>query len=525
MRPAAATALWNRGKSAGQVVIAAGGSPVHLSAAVRGISPGDLVLFDGGAAASPALAVVTGVTEVLWTVPYPAGAAPTPPSIVVPHTALALTIAAPDAAVLTGVADPSTVTVRYAFKDAGTIIAVPAQSLPSLPATLGVPASYVPPPLTSTAFLVDAGGAGIMVTFSAAGPGQLTVIGAGTPAATIGTPLAVPLRLLLDLVPVARGTTVSGEVLGTASAALSGQSFTLAKSPLTYLAGGGSPAAQLAVYVAGVAWQQVPSFYGQPAGAEVYVVTRSADQSVTTITFGDGANGARPSGTVIASYRYGSGAASPPAGRLTTISSPQTNLASVQNPVAVSPGVDPQSPDDVRADAPASVFTFGRAISAVDYEVVAAQAPGVARVAAYWNFDKGQQRTLVSVYVGDDDDAVAAAQAALTGSDDPNRPVSVLAATPVDVGLACVLEVAADRQGPDVVAAATAAVFALFSPASMGIGRRLYRSAIDAALTVPGVVAVHDLTVTNGAAVLDEVFDPGAGSFFALPPANVSITG
>ncbi len=78
MRPAAATALWNRGTSGSQVVIAAHGSPVHLSAAVRGISPGDLVLFDGGAAASSALAVVAGVTEALWTVPYPAGGRPRP---------------------------------------------------------------------------------------------------------------------------------------------------------------------------------------------------------------------------------------------------------------------------------------------------------------------------------------------------------------------------------------------------------------------------------------------------------------
>ncbi len=458
--------------------------------------------------------------------------APTPPGIVVAHTALALTLAASDAGVLTGVSDPSTVTVRYAFKDAGTIIAVPAQSLPSLPATLGVPASYAPPPKACTAFLADSAGAGILVSVSAAGPGQLTVLDAATPAATVSTQLAVPLQLLLDLVPVARGTTVSGEVLGTANAAVPGQSFTLAKSPLTYLAGGDSPVAQLTVYVGGAAWLQVPSFYGQPAGAQVYVVARSADQAVTTLTFGDGINGARPAGAVVASYRYGSGAASPPAGRLTTISQPQPNLASAQNPVAVSPGADPQSPGDVRADAPASVFTFGRAISAVDYEVVAAQAPGVARVTAYWNFDQARQRSLVSVYVGDDDAAVAAAQAALAGSDDPNRPVSVLAAAPVDVGLSCKLEIAAGRVTTDVVAAATAAVSGLFSPASMGIGRRLYRSAVDAALSVPGVIAVHDLTVTTAVEVLglslelplDQIFDPGIGSFFALPPGNVSIT-
>ena len=252
-------------------------------------------------------------------------------------------------------------------------------------------------------------------------------------------------------------------------------------------------------------------------------------------------NGARlPSGTgnVVANYRYGSGAASPPAGRLTTISQPQPNLASVQNPVAVSGGQDPQAAADVRTDAPASVFTFGRTVSAVDYEVIAAQAPGVSRVTAYWTFDGAEQRTVVTLYVGDDQAAVTAAAAALAGSDDPNRPVQVLAATPLSLSLSCTLVVAADRQVPAVVAAATAAISGgaggLFSPASMGIGKRVYRSAIDAALTVPGVLAVHNLDVIWPRSLgrfgllerrLDEFFDPGEGSFFDLPAASISIVG
>ena len=183
----------------------------------------------------------------------------------------------------------------------------------------------------------------------------------------------MPLQLLLDLVPVSRGTTVTGEVLGSGNAALASQSFTLSKSPLTYLASGSGPVSTLTVYVNGIEWQEVPSFYGQAAGARVFVVSRSPDQTVTTVTFGDGVNGARltsGTGNVTATYRYGSGAASPPAGRLTTIM-----------PAAAEPGVHPEPcgrcpaartrrrPSDVRADAPASVLTFGRAISATDYEV------------------------------------------------------------------------------------------------------------------------------------------------------------
>ena len=578
MRPSATAALWTNQTVAGdQVVEAAGaGLVVHLSAAVRAISPGDTVLFDGGTGAS-ALAVVASVSDLFLAVPYPPGfSSPAnplnPPDIAVAHTQLTLTLADEDAAVLNAAQNGGSlgsVTVRYGFRDVGQIIPAPAPSLNALPAApVTVPASYTPPAGGTIAFLTGATGAGILVTVNGAGQGQVTLGGAGSPPAAITTPLPAPLQLLLGLVPVSRGTSVPGEVLGSGNATLINQSFTLAKSPLTYLASGGGPVAALAVYVDGVEWTQVPSFYGQAADATVYVVSRSPDQSVTTVTFGDGVNGARltsGTGNVVAAYRYGSGAASPPAGRLTTISQPQPNLASIQNPVAVSGGADPQGPDDVRANAPASVFTFGRAISALDYEVVAAQAPGVARVAASWTFDGTQQRPLVTVYVGDDQAAAAAAAAALAGADDPNRPVSVLAATAVTLRLSCTLVVAADRQAATVTTAVTAALSdpasGLFSPAQMRIGQRLYRSAVDAALMQPGVTAVRDLTVAEtvplplrgpvgpfvpvpGGLVptrpvsvrlvsvglvprgqlLGEFLDPGAGAFFELPPGSISIT-
>jgi Baseplate J-like protein len=549
VRPTAAAALWNQaasGTNGDQVVITQVDNTmltVHLAAAVRAISAGDMILFEGGARSPLALAVVSSVCDVLWAVPYPVlpgvSSPPNPPDIAIAHTQLTLTIDSADAAVLLSAQDQNalgSVTVRYGFRDVGQIIPVPAPTLKSLPAIVTVPASYVPPDGGAIALLQDAAGAGVLVTVSPAGQGQVALTGAGIPPATITTPLPVPVRLLLDIVPVSRGTTVTNEVLGSGNAALANQSFTLSKSPLTYLAVGNGAVAALAVYVDGIQWQQIPGLYGQAATARVFVVSRSPDQTVTTVTFGDGVNGARlPSGTgnVVATYRYGSGAASPPSGRLTTISQPQPNLGSIQNPVAVSGGADPQSADDVRANAPASVFTFGRAISAVDYEVVASQAPGVSRVAAYWTFDGTEQRTLVTVYVGDDEAAVAAASAALAGAEDPNRPVSVRGATPVELALSCTLLVASDRQVPAVVAAAASAISdpsdGLFSPARMGIGQRLYRSAIDAALMVPGVAAVRRLAVTRPGPILApedfEFSDPGKGSFFDLPPGNVSIVG
>ena len=96
-------------------------------------------------------------------------------------------------------------------------------------------------------------------------------------------------------------------------------------------------------------------------------------------SFGDGVNGARlPTGVnnVVATYRIGAGAASPPAGKLTVIAQSYPGLRSVLNPVAVGGGADPDPPDQIRRYAPRSVLTFGRAVSVFDYEALAAQAPG-----------------------------------------------------------------------------------------------------------------------------------------------------
>ena len=525
------------GPNTNQSVCPADKTYINLSATVRAIKRGDLVYLDGATASPSLLGVVNTATDQLAKIPFPQKLTPQPPDLIAPYTALDLATA--DPATLAGLHPDTTITARYGFRDVGTVMANPVATLPALPATVIVPTGFTLPAGVSTALLEDTTGTGTIVRVApSAESTDTTTLLALTPAAgaqmQFDPPLAVPLRLLFDLVTVSRGATVKNEVLGDGDAALANQRFTLKKSPLTYLASGASWAAELKVYVDGIQWTETPTLYNQPANAQVYVVERSADQHAT-IRFGDGANGARltsGAGNVTATYRYGSGAASPPAGRLTTIVSRQPNLAAIHNPVAVAGGADSQRPQDVKADAPASVFTFGRAISAIDYQVVAASAAGVTRVKAYWTFDAARQRTLVKIYVNDDAGGVSTATQALAGSDDPNRPVAVAAATAIDVSAAATVVVAADRVVDDVLAAATAAftdpATGAFSPAQMGIGRWLYRSHLTAALSVPGVVAVRHLDVTWHAPAfrrLNEVADPGEGAYFHLPTGNLTLSG
>jgi predicted phage baseplate assembly protein len=504
LRPAQSASLWTQTALADTLSETKDGSGLHvrLSAAVRGIAAGDFVFFD--AAAGTAFGLVKDTTEAVLGIPYPGAAqdTPAPPDIPVTHTVL--TTVTPYAAwVAEHLAPAKAVTLRFGLKDVGALVGTPAQTLESLPQHVDLPSGFTVPPGGTTAFLEDATGAGIAVLVTASAKGTMTL--AATPAspttpATPGTfALTAPLRLLVDLVGVSRGTTVAAEALGTGDASVPSQTFTLKKSPLTYLASGGSSASTLRIAVDGLFWTEVETFFGQPAGARVFVVTQLPD-ATSQVRFGDGVNGARlpTGGLLVASYRYGAGAPSPPAGRLTTILRPQPNLASVRNPVAVWGGADAEQPSAVRDDAPASVLTFGRAISADDYETVAARAPGVTRARARWTWDAGSQRTLVKVYVGDDAGAVTSASNALSGAEDPNRPVAVVQASAIALTLTCSLAIAADREPDGVLAAASAALADLFAAARMAIGETLFSSAIEAALLVDGAVAVHGLTVAGG---------------------------
>src|SRR5262249_52195827 len=144
---------------------------------------------------------------------------------------------------------------------------------------------------------------------------------------------------------------------------------------------------------------------------------------------------------VTAAYRYGSGAESPEAGTLTVILKPQPKLKAIRNPVAAGGGADPDPPEQIQRYAPRSVLTFCRAVSADDYETIAAQAPGVARARSYWTFDAQQQRTVVKVFVGDDENAKSSAKLALAAAADPNRPVVVEKATLIPIKLSLSLRI------------------------------------------------------------------------------------
>lgn len=503
---------------------------VHLSGLVRTLRLGDVVLFTVQGQA-PLLTSVTGISDLVWDNTGAVPPAQPVTAAIFPHTRL--TLADP----LPGGANAGTVTLWHGWVEAARPLdqPVPHWPPPDPPggpqtgtATL-VPAGTTAFPKRATAagvLIADASGAGIAAQAASADGSTLSVSGLAAPPQSLSTPLSV----MFNLLQVSRGQSVPAEVLGSGDPAQANQSFRLAKSPLTYLRRGNAVVSTLAVTVNRQNWTEVPSFYGQQPDAQVFV-TAEDDAGITTVQFGDGVTGARlpaGSGNVVATYRIGSGAAAPPAGALTVIGNPIPGLRALRNPVAAGGGADPDPPEQIRSYAPRSVLTFGRAVSAADFEALAASVANGNRVSASWAWDSARQRGAVTIHVAGDAATLAGVTAALAAAGDPNRPVNVVPAQPVPLLLAMALRIApgavADDVKAGIVAALTDPAEGLFGAARLGIGQGVFDSQIAAACqAVPGVVAVTFLVFFRIGTGWDmaPLHIPPAGTYFSLDPALV----
>jgi baseplate J-like protein len=179
------------------------------------------------------------------------------------------------------------------------------------------------------------------------------------------------------------------EILGSGSAATPNQTFSLKQVPLTFVQ---SPtptgrASTLTATADNVAWKEEASLYQQPRTARVFATLNQVGGH-TDILFGDGVEGSTlPTGqnNIHANYRIGSGlAGNVLAGAITTLMDRPLGVSGVNNPQAATGGQDAQAVDGIRANAPLSVLTLGRAVSIVDYQRFAQSFAGIAKADAIW---------------------------------------------------------------------------------------------------------------------------------------------
>lgn len=348
-----------------------------------------------------------------------------------------------------------------------------------------------------------------------------------------GKSLWAPVNLFGNALRVTRGETVRDELLGTGDGALAEQTFTLKKKPLTYLnaATASGRASTLAVWVDGIAWREVETFFGATDADRVYIV-RHDDEGNTDVTFGGGARLASGA-TVRASYRFGAGAAVPPAGSIRQVAKPVARLRAVRNVLPAFGGSDAESSAELAVMAPRSALLLGRAISLVDLEVAAAQVGGVRATRAAWRWDDlGLRPAAVVSYIGDSQLAPTIL-ATLRALSEPDAPVTVQRSEPVAANMTLSVSIHSDHVAEQVIAAVLDALFgAVTLPGTGGLLRAeklgpdgvLFASTVvHAVMNVAGIAGI-DFIDFDGTAFI-EPRQPAAGAHFDFAAGGVAVNG
>jgi uncharacterized phage protein gp47/JayE len=306
--------------------------------------------------------------------------------------------------------------------------------------------------------------------------------------------------LIGNVALASHGETVADEVLGDGDASVPFQGFELQKKDLTYTpsAEAGSIASSLEVLVSDIRWTEVPSLFGKSPLDQVYT-TRIADDGTVTVRFGDGKSGARlPSGrgNVAADYRHGTGLPGRVlSGTLRTPLDLPVGLRSVTNPAAATGGADAQTVDEARTNAPATVRTFGRAVSLRDFEDLI-RAPGeVAKALATWVWNGAARAVHLTIAAQEGGTFTAAdltrLHASITAARDPNHALFLANFIRIPIVVTALLRVNANYIASKVAGDARAALLAALSFDTLRFGQSVAVSEIYTVLQrVPGVDSV-----------------------------------
>ncbi len=427
------------------------------------------------------------------------------------------------------------ITVHFAMQAAATVIDEPKNTLSSAdPLKFDESVEKPVDQITARDFLLqDVNTRGVSVEGEVDFDGKELSLSQGT---TWAPELSSPVTVFGNVITARRGEKVTLEKLGSGNASLANQTFKLKKKPLSYYL---SPTANndngvkntLAIYVNGVKWTEVNSFYGRTENEQIYIV-RQNDDGDSSVTFGDGIRGQRlPSGVdnITADYHYGAEAACPPGGAINQISKPVKGLQSVKNVLAAFGGADAEPAVDIKKNAPRSALILGRVVSLKDMEAVAAAFPGVKAVEADWRWNKNKQTASAHIFYIGDDGIHAALSERLRNLSDPTVSITVEQATPVPLDLSITVRIDNRFVASDVIQqlryALTNPDTGMLAAQHIGIGRPLFQSRLfEAILQVEGTVAVDGI-ILNKKNFDQYAVTPGTGHYFNVGENGLTING
>ncbi len=213
-------------------------------------------------------------------------------------------------------------------------------------------------------------------------------------------------RIYGNVVRATHGETRT-DILGSGDASKELQSFTLKQSPLTFISAPTPTGIEstLQVRVGEILWHEIDNLAGLTPKDRKYV-TKTDDESKTTIVFGNGREGARlPTApeNVKATYRVGIGkGGNVNAEQISMAISKPLGVKEVINPLAATGGADRESRDEARRNAPLAVMSLDRLVSTRDYEDFARTFAGVGKASAT-RLSDGRRQVVHLTIAGADD--------------------------------------------------------------------------------------------------------------------------
>lgn len=311
--------------------------------------------------------------------------------------------------------------------------------------------------------------------------------------------------LCANVVRATHGQTVENEVLGSVTMSRDQRRFTLKQKPLTYTSAIEAEEHlpdTLRVLVNDMPWHQVPSLYGVGSDQRVYIVQQDS-QGVTSLTFGDGENGAHlPSGRehITATYRIGSGEAGNVAAQsLTTLRRRPPGIQKVTNPLPASGGAEAEALDMARVNAPLHAQQIiPRIVSLNDFTHFTRNYAGIGKVQVQ-AFQHGQQRQVLLTVASEDGQPLDKAspfyqdfqQAVTKATTWPAQQIEIEPCETLYFQLEASLVLAPDFEASLVQASVAQALAQAFGFAQRDLARAVAASEIIACIQrVPGIVGV-----------------------------------
>lgn len=299
------------------------------------------------------------------------------------------------------------------------------------------------------------------------------------------------------------------EVLGSGDGSKALQSFDLKQSPLTHVSASNPTGVDstLNVFVNDVRWHEMDSLAGLHATDRNFV-TKSDDDSKTSVIFGNGREGARlPTGieNIRAQYRNGIGkGGNVKAEQISLLATKPLGVKEVINPLRASGGADRESRDQARKSAPLAVMALDRLVSVQDYQDFARLYAGIGKADAVEISDGRRQLVHVTIAGADDipidetSDLFLNLRQALRGFGDPFQPVQLAVRELMMIVISARVRILPDFQWEPVVVRVRDALLDAFGFESRELGQDVLLSEVISVVQAVRGVAYVDVDIFGG---------------------------